>query len=173
MRTWRRTVRTTPRVGLNAADVLTAALTSELLEPSPHLWLVSPWISDIVVLDNTEGHLDVVLDHGHAGSITLSEVLAQLTRMGTQLHVAVRPDDHNLAFLGRLERALGGRLLDIHHHEDLHEKTLCGNDWLVSGSMNFTWRGLELNEEAITYSIDPQLAAQTRLEFEHRWVGCA
>jgi hypothetical protein len=35
--------------------------------------------------------------------------------------------------------------------------------------MNFTWNGMEVNSEAITYTIDSQLAAQTRLDFEHRW----
>jgi phosphatidylserine/phosphatidylglycerophosphate/cardiolipin synthase-like enzyme len=59
--------------------------------------------------------------------------------------------------------------LDVHYSADVHEKTLCGSNWVVSGSMNFTWRGFEVNEESIVYAVDPELAAQSRLDFEHRW----
>ena len=42
------------RAGFSQIPVLLQALFSaELLVPSRRLWLVSPWISDIPILDNT------------------------------------------------------------------------------------------------------------------------
>jgi hypothetical protein len=149
-------------------DVLSAALVSELLDPSPDLWLVSPWVSDIVVLDNRDESLLGVLGETHAGEIHLSEVLARLASAGSELHIAVRPDAHNEHFLDRLQRLLG-RSFDLHKGADLHEKTLCGYDWLITGSMNFTWRGIGMNDEAVTYTVDRAAAAQARLDLEHRW----
>ncbi|GAB3316316.1 hypothetical protein GCM10027451_32960 [Geodermatophilus aquaeductus] len=169
MTMWRRMIRSNPRAGVRINDVLSAALVSELLDPSPHLWLVSPWVSDIVVLDNRDERLLGVLDETHARETRLSEVLARLVTAGSALHVAVRPDEHNHQFVNGLHRLVGGGSFDLYEGPDLHEKTLCGHDWLITGSMNFTWRGLEMNDEAVTYAVDPAAAAQARLDLEHRW----
>jgi phosphatidylserine/phosphatidylglycerophosphate/cardiolipin synthase-like enzyme len=168
MTSWRRTIRTNPRAGVRVNDVLSAALTAELLNPSPDLWLVSPWVSDIVALDNRDERLLGAFDESYNREIRLSEVLARLAGAGCDLHIAVRPDDHNDQFLDRLQMLMG-RSFDLHRGSDLHEKTLCGFDWLITGSMNFTWRGLEMNDEAVTYTVDRAAAAQARLDLEHRW----
>jgi phosphatidylserine/phosphatidylglycerophosphate/cardiolipin synthase-like enzyme len=167
--TWRRTIRSNPRAGVRVNDMLSTALTAELLDPSPHIWLVSPWISDIVVLDNRDMRLDAILGDGHARELYLAEVLSILVAAGSTLHIALRPDDHNQRFLERLQRLHPNGPIEVHEGEDAHEKTLCGQEWLLTGSMNFTWRGLEKNDEAVTYSVDAGLAAQTRLDLEHRW----
>ncbi|MGW3809333.1 phospholipase D-like domain-containing protein DpdK [Micromonospora sp. NPDC005113] len=175
MTTWRRSLRSSPRLGLSIHEVLATALTAELLSPSPQLWVVSPWISDIAVLDNRDQRLEPLLGEGWARELYLSETLGLLCARETRLTVVVRPEDHNERFLGRLNGALlrCGRTLEnsvaVYRGADLHEKTICGSEWLITGSMNFTWRGLEQNDEAVTYSVDPALAAQTRIDLEHRW----
>lgn len=175
MTTWRRSLRTDPRSGLSIHDVLATVLTAELLAPSPQLWLVSPWISDIAVLDNRDQRLEPLVGEGWAREIFLSEVLSQLIHGGAHLDLAIRDEEHNQRFLKRLDGALRRfdrtleSAVDVHTGPDLHEKTMCGNEWLITGSMNFTWRGMEQNDEAVTYSVDRSLAAQTRLDLEHRW----
>ncbi len=173
--TWRRQLRSSPRSGLSIHDVLATALASELLSPSPQLWVVSAWISDIPVLDNRDLRLEPLLGEGWAREIYLSEVLSLLVTRESRVNLAIRPEPHNDRFLERLDIALqrvDRTLADavaVHTGADLHEKTICGFDWLISGSMNFTWRGLERNDEAVTYTVDPALAAQTRLDLDHRW----
>lgn len=164
-----RTIRTTPRKGLRLDDSLVPLFVSELIEPSRDLWLVSGWISDVAVLDNTDQDVTAVIGEGHAGPVPLSTVLSLITERGAILHVSLRPNTHNHDFIGRLRRRITADRFRLHLDEDIHEKTLCGSNWVVSGSMNFTWNGTEVNSEAITYTIDSQLAAQTRLDFEHRW----
>lgn len=164
-----RTIRTTPRKGIRLDDSLVPLFVSELVEPSRDLWLVSGWVSDVAVLDNTDDDFTAILGEGLAGPIQLTTVLGLITERGADLHVSLRPNDHNDDFVGRLRRRVAAQHLELHLDEDVHEKTLCGANWVVSGSMNFTWNGTEVNNEAITYAIDPQLAAQTRLDFEHRW----
>lgn len=165
----RRTIRTTPRKGLRLDDSLVPLFVSEMIEPSPDLWLVSGWVSDVAVLDNTDEDFTAVLGEGHAGPISLTTVLRLIAERGAVLHVSLRPNTHNDDFIGRLRRRVAAERLRLYVDEDIHEKTLCGSNWVVSGSMNFTWNGTEVNNEAITYTIDSQLAAQTRLDFEHRW----
>lgn len=169
MNTWRRTIRTTPSKQLRLDQALASVFAGELLDPSPDLWIVSAWISDVPVLDNSSQDFDVLLGDGHVGPVPLTSVLGRLAEVGSRLHLAVRPDDHNRDFVERLGRRVPEEHVEIHTSADVHEKTLCGRDWVVSGSMNFTWRGFEVNEESVVYTIDAELAAQSRLDFEHRW----
>jgi phosphatidylserine/phosphatidylglycerophosphate/cardiolipin synthase-like enzyme len=56
---------------------------------------------------------------------------------------------------------------------EVHEKTFCGDDWLLTGSMNFTTRGITLNDEAVRYVVGGPEPGQARLDLERRWRGGA
>ncbi|WP_045820824.1 phospholipase D-like domain-containing protein DpdK [Williamsia herbipolensis] len=169
--TARRTVRTKPRNGLAIRDVLAAALLSELCSPCDEFWLVTGWVSDVVVIDNETRQFDAVLGNNPSSNMTLSEVLGELTRRGTEIHVAVRRVDHNEAFVERLSRSSIPNLLHLHSGEHLHEKLMVGGDWLLTGSMNFTWNGTRVNEESMELQLDQAEAARHRLELRTRWIG--
>jgi phosphatidylserine/phosphatidylglycerophosphate/cardiolipin synthase-like enzyme len=101
----------------------------------------------------------------------LSEVLAQLTASGSVLNVVARATEHNDAFLARLSRRAQPGHLTVARDTDVHEKTFCGRDWLLTGSMNFTLRGMLVNDEAITYKVSETAAAEARIDFARRWAG--
>ena len=52
-----RTIRPSPVTGIKLDPVLTAILVAELLTPSPELWLVSAWVSDVTAIDGTAREL--------------------------------------------------------------------------------------------------------------------
>jgi hypothetical protein len=91
-----------------------------------------------------------------------------LVSKGTDVHVALRDVEHNHDFLRRL-----GSEPRIHTYlsADLHEKILVGWDWTLKGSMNFTWNGLQRNEESIDLQVGPTVASTQRLELRTRWLG--
>lgn len=167
---YRRTVRSRPRGGQAIGDVVATALISELIDPGPELWVVSGWISDVPVIDNSSGEFDHPLD-GRSTVWTLASLLAHLSKRGQRLHLALRDDPHNNLFVERLDRLVTEGAYRRYSNPDLHEKILCGSDWLLTGSMNFTWNGLERNEESIEYRVDPTAAAQQLLELHQRWTG--
>ena len=144
-----RTVRTRPRNGLAIIDVLSGVLASELCSPSPELWLVSGWVSDVTVLDNSAHQFDGLLGHDATSTMTLSDVLIELAAKGTQVHVALRDVEHNRDFVRRLANRGNPERIHTYASADLHEKILVGWDWTLKGSMNFTWNGLQRNEESI------------------------
>ena len=144
-------------------------LLAELLAPSDQLWLVSAWISDVIAVDNTRGDYDSLFADASARAYHLSEILALLTVSGTDLYVISRPAEHNSAFLARLQRRADSERLTVIRHADVHEKTLCGKDWVLTGSMNFTLRGMQVNDEAVTYKVSEAAAAQARIDFVRRW----
>ena len=164
-----RTIRTRPRSGLAVTEVLSSLLISELVHPSRELWLVSGWVSDVAVIRNSMGEFDDLLGETGSGTLTLSDVLARLSWLGTRINVAVRDDPHNAAFLDLLRRRSAPGCLGVYTSPDLHEKLLCGDDWVMKGSMNFTWSGLNLHEESIELVVDATEAAQHRLQFNVRW----
>ncbi|WP_404385237.1 hypothetical protein LL946_04615 [Knoellia locipacati] len=151
-------------------DVLAGVIASELCSPSPELWLVSGWVSDVTVLDNSSRQFDGLMGQDAGSSLTLSEVLQILATKGTEVHVALRDVEHNRDFLRRL-----GSSPRIHTYlsADLHEKILVGWDWTLKGSMNFTWNGLRRNEESIDLQVGPAVASTQRLELRTRWMGGA
>jgi PLD-like domain len=154
-------------------DLLQMIFTAEIVCPSGCLWLVSPWVSDIPVIDNrTNGFLSLEPRWGRA-QVSLSQVLGKLLELGTTVHIATRPDDHNDAFLDRMRRIADpeGLPLRLHSAQELHEKGILGDGFYLSGSMNFTFSGISLNEEAVHFSVDPAFVAENRILFANRWGG--
>lgn len=164
-----RTLRTSPVTGIRVDPILAAVLLAELLTPSPEIWLVSAWVSDVPAVDNSRGSYDSLIIDASARVYQLSEILGLLTDRGSRLTVVTRDVPDNNSFLGRLGRLAVPERLHVIRSPDTHEKTFCGSDWLLSGSMNFTVNGMTVNDEFVTYKLDGTAAAQTRIDLAHRW----
>jgi hypothetical protein len=155
------------------ADALQALFIAELMAPSTPLWIVTPWISDVVVVDNRASRFTGLLPDVPRRPLRLAEILlAQLQRGGTVV-IACRPDDHNLTFTEQLterarEAGVGDRLL-CRFAEELHEKGVLTRHLLLSGSMNLTFNGLRRLEESILLTDDEDSVARARHAFEDRW----
>ena len=159
----------------DVADVLQGLFISEVLAPSTTIWLVSPWISDISVIDNTTGTFDAIGDPDWGQRhVRLAEVLGYVLIHGGFVCVATRPDSHNDWFLERLDRQItrsAGSRLTVMRRDELHEKGLLGDHYHVGGSMNFTYGGITVLDEAVRVTTDPNAIAQARLEYHARWGG--
>jgi phosphatidylserine/phosphatidylglycerophosphate/cardiolipin synthase-like enzyme len=153
-----------------ARDVLTLVFAHELIVPSDTLHLVTPWVSNIVVFDNRLGEFDGLNPEWTRREIRLVDVLVAVASNDTRLVLRVRPDRHNQPFHARLMAALDDvGLRDRCRWSEsiaLHTKGLLTDHALLSGSMNFTERGVTLNDESLTVSFDAQLIAQAKVEFD-------
>ncbi|AFY67268.1 phospholipase D-like domain-containing protein DpdK [Geitlerinema sp. PCC 7407] len=152
-------------------DLLQAILVAELIAPSQHLWLVSPWISDIPVIDNTANTFQALEPSWYRSKIRLSQVLASLTKQGSMVCVATRPDPHNNSFLETLKTKADLDYLSLHKAEELHSKGILSDSFYLAGSMNFTFNGITVNQETLSYETDPTAIAEQKLNFRARWGG--
>lgn len=156
-------------------ELLQAIFVSEMLAPSRCIWLVSPWVSDIPVIDNRTGAFDSIDSSLGARVLRLTELMAKCLRVGTAVVVATRPLPHNQPFLAHLvgvaEELSVSKELRLTESEDLHEKGLLGDDFYLSGSMNLTFGGVELLEEAVKFDTAEDVVAQARLVYYERWGG--
>jgi PLD-like domain len=152
-------------------DLLQAIFVSEMIAPSHCLWIVSPWISDIPLIDNRAKTFHYLNASWAQGKIRFSQVLETLADLGTTIHVATRPVPHNNGFIERLSGSVNTKNLKIHLAEELHEKGIVGDTFYLGGSMNITYNGITINEEAVVYETSPEVVAERRIIFKDRWGG--
>jgi hypothetical protein len=154
-------------------DLLQAIFTAELIAPSSCLWIVSPWISDIPIIDNSANAFICIEPSWSRRSIRLAQILSKLADVGTTVHIATRPLPHNDIFIRRLATSPTTNNIQIHLVEELHEKGIVGDSFYLGGSMNFTHNGITINEEAIIYETTPEVVVERQVIFKNRWGGKA
>lgn len=155
------------------ADALASLFVAELLAPSQPLWIVTPWISDVQLLDNRSGRFRGLVPTLAKRWLRLSEVLELQLARGGGVVVACRPDTHNSTFVEQIRRraqSIGAeRRLRVCESAELHEKGLLTDAVLLSGSMNLTYNGLRRLEESVQFDRDPDAVARTRAAYVQRW----
>jgi hypothetical protein len=156
-----------------AADLLQAIFAAELVSPSRALWIVSPWISNVPVLDNRSNAFLSLEPAWGETRVRLASVLLKLASLGTRVVVATRPIGHNTDFLTALQDGdvAGGTRPVVHLARELHEKGILGDGYHLSGSMNITHNGITVNDESLQYQTDPGEVARTRVLLAERWSG--
>lgn len=159
-------------------DLLESILAVELLSPGSELWLVSPWITDVPILDNRSGSysgLDPAWPKKH---LSLAELLGDLLGRSpsTKLWVVTRPseDSSTARFCERLRNIVGlsgnlDRLSLNDRRENLHTKGFVGDQVALSGSMNFTNNGISVLEETVQLQIDEQTVSQFLISFHEHY----
>jgi phosphatidylserine/phosphatidylglycerophosphate/cardiolipin synthase-like enzyme len=157
-------------------EMLGALFSAELVEPSRCVWLVSPWVSDVEVLDNSAGMYSTLTRFGRR-PIRLIEVLVTLAAEGAFVVVATTPATQNDTFLRRLEglrkdlRVEDRIRVVVDHSGKLHTKALTGDDYAVAGSMNINYTGIHLREEQVELRTDESYVAQARMDAFDRFGG--
>lgn len=151
-------------------DLIQMLLLSELIEPSGELLVLSPWISDIVVIDNSAGQFRSVLPGLPARSIRFTEVLKELARRGARVRVVIRDDEKNAVVRAQIEGApTSGPRPEVVIRDILHDKGMLSDRFHVHGSMNFTYFGQAVNEEGVTVTSDSESIARARLDYQRRF----
>jgi len=157
-------------------ELLQTMFVGEMLLVGEKIWIVSPWISNVVLIDNRSGNFDTLNPEWSRREIRLVDVLIALMARGGHVVIVTRDLKTNASFINGLadmaERdSLEGQLT-IKTHETLHTKGILLSKSLLIGSMNLTYNGLEMNDEWIQFSIDLEDIAKTRLEFA-TYTACA
>lgn len=154
-------------------ELLQMVFAAELLSPSRSLWLVSPWIRDIPVLDNTTGSFLSLCPDFPLSEIRLSLVLRQLLARGTQVVIATRPDPENTQVYDNLRGIGADDSLVFQERAELHAKGIVGDAFSLIGSMNLTYNGIDRLTEMLIFDTDRPKVEQLRLVFRREYGGRA
>lgn len=161
--------------GHETRALLQSLFAAEVLSPSRCLWIVSPWVSDLGIIDNSAGTFGALDPAWPAAPVRLTRVLLHMLKRGSTVVVATRPATYNDDFVSRITEAAAqagvAERLQLHRAGELHEKGVLGDSFFLSGSMNFTPSGIEINEELIRFETDSAVVAATALDYFERWGG--
>jgi hypothetical protein len=155
------------------SEILQLIFSAELVSPSRCVWIVSPWLRDIPILDNSTGAYISVCPEFPQTQITLSKVVAVLINRGTQVVIATRPDGGNRQVLDGVALETRSDQLVFHERAELHAKGIVGDRFALSGSMNLTFNGLERLTEMVSYQTDRNEVEALRLTFRGEYGGRA
>jgi phosphatidylserine/phosphatidylglycerophosphate/cardiolipin synthase-like enzyme len=150
-------------------ELLQTMFVTELLLPGESIWIVSPWISDVVLIDNRSGNFDALNPEWGRREIRLADALVTLMNHGTKVNIVTNMDVHNNAFRTRIadlgcEHDLEDHL-GLFFQQHLHTKGILLTQCLLMGSMNLTYNGMVINDEWVEFSLEPQELIQARLVF--------
>lgn len=150
-------------------ELMQTMFVAEVLKPGEDIWIVSPWISNVVLIDNRSGNFDALNPEWGRREIRLADVLVTLMSHGTKAHIVTRDESSNDSFRTRITDLAGEHDLEDslseHIHDKLHTKGILLSRCLLMGSMNLTYSGMTINDEWVEFSHDPADLARTRLEF--------
>jgi len=151
-------------------ELLHSMFVSEMLRAGKSAWIVSPWVSNVVLLDNRSGNFDALNPEWGRREVRLSDALLSLLTRGRRVVIVTRNLESNVKFLEELKEAADQHMLienlDVVVRHTLHTKGILFSESLLLGSMNLTFSGLKINDEWIEYSTDAEDVAKARLEFE-------
>lgn len=175
---YRRIFKTQSTGSVTIQELLQTMFVAEMLISSGSIWIVSPWISNVILIDNRSGNFDALNPEWGRREIRLTDVLVSLMSRGTQVNIVTRKDEINAAFITRLgdlteQMALEDKVA-VTFREKLHTKGILLSNSLLMGSMNLTYNGMVINDEWIEFSLDQEDIARTKLEFSKylEMLGC-
>jgi len=173
--------RTQTQSRASVGDLLETLFVAELLVPGSRLLLISPWISDFPVIDNRAGQFTHLDSRWGVTEVRLSSVLRSLLARGTTVQVACQSGSREDEFVNLLKTGAEtdgtDSFLEIRASKDVavpgmeHEKALICDGWALYGSMNFTYSGVELNGELVTFTTDEETIAAMSAEFSTLFVA--
>jgi phosphatidylserine/phosphatidylglycerophosphate/cardiolipin synthase-like enzyme len=152
-------------------ELLQSIFLAELVKPSKHIWLVSPWVSDFPVLQRSMDPSASLIGDTTGSTIRLSEVLVTLAELGTSITIVTKPNEKaSIEFCKTLRQrafhSTATERIEIITKDELHTKGLLGDGYRLLGSMNFTFSGVQQNDETVTFDCQPAAIGQTRMAFE-------
>lgn len=173
MNTTRQFLQTAVDARNTARELLQIVFASELLAPSRCVWIVSPWLRDVPVLDNTTGSFLFLCPEFPRTKVRLSVVLRALLARGTMLVIATRPDAGNRQLIDGLQGIGRGNEVIFHERTELHAKGIVGDRYSLIGSMNITYNGIDRLTEMLVFQTETASVEQLRLSFRREYGGRA
>lgn len=151
-------------------ELLQSMFVGEYLQSGDEIWIVSPWLTNIALIDNRSGNFDSLNPSWGRREVRLADVLVSFMEKDVRVVIVTRNIDTNEPFVNKVrelsEMHAVGEYLHVVLKPELHTKGILLSSSLLMGSMNLTNNGLEMNDEMIQFSIDPEDIAGTRVALQ-------
>lgn len=146
-------------------DLLISVFVTELMHPSEEVYLISPYLSNVPMIDNQLETYSDLFPMVRNRWIYLSDILLTLAWKGSSVRVICDPDrPESQGIIAELRDQIEMRKL-----QDNHEKGLFTERIYLHGSMNFTYRGVYVNLESVRTTFHPSEVHQNLIAARGRW----
>lgn len=146
-------------------DCLISLFTIETMKPSREIYLISPFLSNSPIINNEFGQYTDIFPLVEGKIVLLSDILKTLVWKGSKVRVICDPDrDETKRFLYNLNG-----MVECKRLENNHEKGLVTSQFYLHGSMNFTYRGININGEKINITTNTPDVNQAMMSARARW----
>lgn len=158
------------RSSAQLSDLVGSLFALELLAPSRDFYLISPWLSDVPIIRHGQAEVRALAPDLATGDVWLAALLRRLAAKGATVRVITRPEGQGQTddFVRQLADSVA-----IRRHDPLHAKGLISDYAYLSGSMNFTYSGLHLNDETVDLKTAPADVGKALLEAQRYWESIA
>lgn len=151
---------------------LSSLFTLELLYPSPEIYLISPWLSKVPLISNQFGQFRAIVSELNRNELHLGDILFLLAEKGSRVYIMCRPHQaYTEEFLKPL--LANSKNIECRRSDTLHEKGLISHHFYLRGSMNFTYAGVNLNDESVELTTRSSEVASALAEAKLAWKGLA
>ncbi|WP_312474695.1 phospholipase D-like domain-containing protein DpdK [Neobacillus sp.] len=145
-------------------DCLVSIFSLEAALPSKEVYLISPFLSNSPIIHNALGQYTDLFPLAEGKIIYLSDILNTLSWKGSKIRVICDPDRvETERFISLLKN------VEIKKLNNNHEKGLMTNRIYLHGSMNFTFRGININGENVRITSDGSEVSQALMAARARW----
>lgn len=150
-------------------EILSAQLLGLILKPEL-VWIVSPWITNFILLDNCFGEWDVVDSSWSNREVSFVDFLVKISDVGCKINVVTRDDLINNAFINQvLNRVKSDENIKFIMKDLLHTKGIVTSTFFLKGSMNLTFSGVNRNDETLMITNDPVMISEAIVEFSNAY----
>jgi hypothetical protein len=159
-----------PGSSVQLVGCLASLFTLELLNPGKELYLISPWLSQVTLIDNRFGQFRALISETGKSALDLGDILTLIAARGTQVRILYRRAA-NVTTGQFVESVQGIKNIECRPYLDLHEKGLVTSRFYLRGSMNFTYAGVNINGESVELTNDESMVWKALQEAKVSWEG--
>lgn len=146
-------------------DCLISLFVTETAKPSREIFLISPYLSNTPIMNNEFGQYTDMFPLLEGKTVLLSDILKTMVWKGAKVRIICDPDREETR---RFIQDLNGKI-ECKRLANNHEKGLVTSHFYIHGSMNFTYRGININGEKINITTDVSEINQAIMSAQARW----
>lgn len=146
-------------------DCLISIFSLEIYRPSKEIYIVSPWISNCTIIDNSSRRFSSLFPFVSTKNIRLADILFAFVSNGSKVRIITTFENkETVEFVNLVRNKIECRVL-----KDNHEKGMITDNYYLSGSMNFTYKGINVNSESVTVSSDESDIGKALVSIRSKW----
>lgn len=151
------------------SDSLASLLILEAINPSKEIYIISPWITNSKILDNSNNDYSDLFHLAQGSNINLIDILNTYAFLGSKIKIICNRNEPSTQEFIKLVKTRNYENIEFRYLDRDHEKGMVTENFYIHGSMNFTFNGIHINGEKVRITTDTHDINSATLDVRARW----